>query len=90
MNRLKPELLHVRFAPGTGPEGPILPRCYTQTHSDRTGDMYLTIGCTHDLEQIAGWYTRFMRDETLAAWQVARPQRVAHRKPGQQHSTFSF
>ena len=68
MNRLQPEKLHVRFATGASMEGPILPRCYTMTHSDRTGDITLTIGSAHDLEQIAGWYTRLMRDEILAAW----------------------
>jgi hypothetical protein len=68
VNRLKPTKLHVRWAEGIGPAGPVVPRCYTLTHSDRTGDMYLTIGRTHDLNQISGWYTRLMRDEVLAAW----------------------
>jgi hypothetical protein len=39
------------------------------THSDRTGDLYLTIGAEYDEAQISGWYTRLMRDEVLAEWQ---------------------
>ena len=68
MKRLQQERLHVRLAEGLDPAGPVVPRCYTLTHSDRTGDLYLTIGRTHDREQISGWYTRLMRDEVLAAW----------------------
>jgi len=66
--RLRLEKLHVRFLPGTTPEGPVAPRCYTLTHSDATGDLFLTIGPQYDREQISGWYTRLMRDEVLAEW----------------------
>ena len=66
--RLRPEKLHVRFLPGTAPEGPVTPRCYTLTHSDATGDLFLTIGSQYDREQVSGWYTRLMRDEVLAEW----------------------
>ncbi len=69
MKRLKPDKLHVHFAGGTTPTGPLMPRRYTLTHSDTTGDLYLTIGAEHDRQQIAGWYTRLMRDEVLAEWQ---------------------
>jgi hypothetical protein len=72
LKRLRPQKLHVSFANDANAEGPIHPRCYTMTHSDRTGDLYLTIGPAHDLEQIAGWYTRFMRDETLAEWRTGQ------------------
>ena len=68
MKRLAPEKLHVQLAPGTEPEGPITPRRYTLTHSDATGDLYLTIGPDYDRKQISGWYTRLMRDEVLAEW----------------------
>jgi hypothetical protein len=68
MSRLKPEKLHVRFVPGAIPEGPATPRRYTLTHSDATGDLYLTIGPDYDRRQISGWYTRLMRDEVLAEW----------------------
>jgi hypothetical protein len=68
VKRLHPEKLHVRFVPGADCEGPLFPRCYTLTHSDRTGDLFLTIGPWYDRKQISRWYTRFMRDEVLAEW----------------------
>jgi len=69
MTRLKPDKLHVTFAEPTAPEGPLTPRRYTLTHSDRTGDLFLTIAADHDHRQISGWYTQLMRDEVLAGWQ---------------------
>ena len=66
MERLNPEKLHVTFLPGTITEEPVLPRRYTLTHSDRTGELFLTIGNEYDKKQIAGLYTRLMRDEVLA------------------------
>jgi len=68
MSRLNPGKLHVRFAGAAGPEGPLQPRRYTLTHSDGTGDLYLTIGTSYDMKQVSGWYTRLMRDEVLAEW----------------------
>lgn len=69
MTRLIPNKLHVTLTEATTPQGPITPRRYTLTHSDRTGDLFLTIGTDYDYEQISGWYTRLMRDEVLAEWQ---------------------
>lgn len=68
MSRLRPHKLHVTLASGTQARQPIMPRCYTLTHSDITGDLFLTIGAKHDQKQIAGLYTRLMRDEVLAEW----------------------
>jgi hypothetical protein len=68
VSRLQPGKLHVRLIGGTTPDGPVSPRCYTLTHSDWSGDLYLSIGPQHDWEQIGGWYTRLMRDEVLAGW----------------------
>jgi hypothetical protein len=68
VSRLRPEKLHVRLAEGMMPEGPVTPRRYTLTHSDMTGDLFLAIGPTFDEAQVAGWYTRLMRDEVLAEW----------------------
>jgi hypothetical protein len=68
MFRLSPEKLHVVFKGNVNAEGPIVPRCYTLTHSDFTGDMFLTIGASYDLKQISGIYTKLMRDEVLAEW----------------------
>jgi hypothetical protein len=70
MSRLNPNKLHVTFADGVLPQGPVVPRVYTLTHSDTTGDLFLTIGKVVNQEQISGWYTRFMRDEVIAEWQV--------------------
>jgi len=68
MGRLNPEKLRVTYSPGVKPETPITPRRYTLTHSDVTGNLYLTIGPDYSLDQISGWYTRLMRDEVLAEW----------------------
>jgi hypothetical protein len=69
MTTLYPEKLHVRFI-DTNPTEGTLPRRYTLTHSDRTGDLYLTIGRDFDRGQISGFYTRLMRDEVLAEWRM--------------------
>ena len=69
MSRLQPDKLHVQFARGTAPDGPVVPRRYTMTHSDTTGDLFLTVAAKYNRKQIAGWYTRLMRDEVLAEWQ---------------------
>jgi hypothetical protein len=68
MNRLNPGQLHVKFIQPTQEDGPIHPRAYTLTHSDSTGELFLTIGTDYDRKQISGLYTRFMRDEVLAEW----------------------
>lgn len=68
MKHLNPEKLHVKFIGGANVDGPITPRAYTLTHSDSTGDLFLTIGQGHNLPQVSGIYTRLMRDEVLAEW----------------------
>lgn len=68
MKRLNPKKLHTEFLSGTTPEGPLAPRCYTLTHSDRTGELFLCVGLDYNHRQISGWYTRLMRDEVLAEW----------------------
>ena len=69
MSRLNPAKLHVQFAAGSMPGGTLTPRRYTLTHSDSTGDLFLTIGTEVDQEKVSGWYTRLMRDEVVAEWQ---------------------
>ncbi len=69
MSRLRPEKLHVRFTDGATGDGPTVPRRYTLTHSDATGDLFLTVGREYDREQLSGLQTRLMRDEVLAEWQ---------------------
>lgn len=68
MTRLNPEKLHVNYLPGIKAEVLVIPRRYTLTHSDTTGDLFLTIGSDYDSKQISRLYTRLMRDEVLAEW----------------------
>ena len=66
MNRLDPGKLHVKILTGSAVNFMNLLRRYTVTHSDTTGDLFLTIGETYDKKQVSGLYTRLMRDEVLA------------------------
>lgn len=66
MKRLDTNKLHVTNLTGAASGMSNLPRRYTLTHSDVTGDLFLTIGYDHDKKQISKLYTRFMRDEVLA------------------------
>ena len=66
MQRLNPDKLHVSYLPGVTPEQLIVPRRYTLTHSDITGEPFLSIGSDYDTKQISRLYTRLMRDEVLA------------------------
>jgi hypothetical protein len=66
MNRLNPEKLHVTYLNGISREKLILPRRYTLTHSDSTGELFLSIGYDFDRNKISSLYTRLMRDEILA------------------------
>lgn len=66
MERLNPEKLYVTYLTGTTADNLVLPRRYTLTHSDRTGELFLAIGTEYNRKQISGLYTRFMRDEVLA------------------------
>jgi hypothetical protein len=68
VSRLRPAKLHVRFLPGVDGRGPLLPRRYTLTHSDTTGDLFLAIGQEYDRDALSGWYHSFMRDEVLGQW----------------------
>jgi hypothetical protein len=66
MTSFQPEKLHVKFIGQSDPEGPSFPRRYTLTHSDTTGDLFLSVGTDYDHKAISGFYTRIMRDEVLA------------------------
>lgn len=68
VKRLNPAKLHTVIKVPCSATGPISPRRYTLTHSDITGDLFLTIGAEYDRRQISGLYTRLMRDEVLAEW----------------------
>ena len=69
MPNFNPEKLHVVYKGLEDDFKGLIPRKYTLTHSDSTGDLFLTIGADYDYDQISSLYTRFMRDEVLAEWQ---------------------
>ncbi len=73
-----PEKLHVTYMAGTGPTNPISPRRYTLTHSDTTGELFLTVGPEYNESQTCGWYTRLMRDEVLAEWKDTTEEPALH------------
>ena len=66
MQRLDPNKLHVTYLAGTSPERLTLPRCYTLTHSDITGELFLSVGAEYDTKKTSKLYTKLMRDEVLA------------------------
>ncbi|MEN3185862.1 MAG: staygreen family protein [Atribacterota bacterium] len=67
MGRLRTEKLHVRFI-GVTEREPVLPRRYTLTHSDATGDLFLTIGKEYNHKALSSLKSKFMRDEVLGEW----------------------
>jgi hypothetical protein len=66
MPRVKPEKLFVKYMSGVTECAPKTLRFYTLTHSDSTGDLFLSIGRCYDAEKTSKLYTRFMRDEILS------------------------
>lgn len=66
MTRLIPEKLHVKYLPTASSDAQVAPRLYTLTHSDSTGELFLSIGPCYDTKQISGLYKRLKRDEVLA------------------------
>ena len=78
MRDLVPGKLHVTLQAGASAQNLRRPRRYTLTHSDATGDLFLTIGAEYDRRQIGGLYTRLMRDEVLAEWTYDGPEPTLH------------
>ena len=68
MSRLDINKLHVNNTMDNN-MGLHLLRRYTLTHSDITGDLFLSIDRDYDNRALSNWYTRLMRDEVLAEWQ---------------------
>lgn len=62
------EKLHVKYISDFNSKEPISQRRYTLTHSDFTGELFLSIGVKFDEKATSGFYTRIMRDEILAEW----------------------
>lgn len=58
----------VRFIDGAEPDGPMTSRRYTLTHSDITGEMFLSIGSGYDTGALRSLQVRLERDEVLGEW----------------------
>ena len=69
MKKLNPEKLQVNFDIGVEKTEPIIPRKYTLTHSDDTGELFLTIAEKYDYGKITD-----MRDEVLAKWAIVNSE----------------
>ena len=65
MSKFRPERLSVEYRDGITATAPIMPRCYTLTHSDETGQLFLTIGTQYAWDKIGP-----MRDEVVGTWTV--------------------
>ena len=63
--RLDPEKLSVEFLEDTTPIEPIIGRKYTLTHSDDTGELFLSVGIQFDYDKV-----NEMRDEVLGEWRI--------------------
>ena len=63
MSKFIPEKVFVEYKDGIGLYGAKEKRKYTLTHSDKTGDLFLTIGSRYDYEK-----TNKTRDEVFAKW----------------------
>lgn len=61
--KLKPEKLFVEYRQGITKKEPIFNRYYTLTHSDETGELFLTIGSMYAFDKVNS-----MRDEVLGQW----------------------
>ncbi|WP_456271223.1 staygreen family protein [Bacillus sp. AK031] len=70
MSEFKPEKLSVTYLPPASIFYPLEGRKYTLTHSDTTGDLFLSIGCHYDSAKL----NPLMRDEVLAEWVCAMGQ----------------
>lgn len=68
-----PEKLHVELDDILEQTGHSFPRKYTLTHSDRTGDLFLTIAPKYDRSVLNHLYARLMRDEVLGEWKEGDP-----------------
>ena len=70
MSEFNPDKLSVTYLPPASIFNPIDHRKYTLTHSDSTGELFLSIGCQYELENI----NLNMRDEVLGEWRREKGQ----------------
>ncbi|TSI11070.1 staygreen family protein [Lysinibacillus sp. BW-2-10] len=66
MSKFNPEKLSVQYRNGMTAMQPVIPRRYTLTHSDDTGDLFLTIGNEYAWDKV----NPKMRDEVLGEWRI--------------------
>lgn len=64
MSKFNAEKLSVEYRDGVTARNPILQRKYTLTHSDSTGELFLTIGTQYAWDKV----NQTMRDEVLGNW----------------------
>lgn len=70
MDRLNPDKISVEFR-SVSPTEPVLGRKYTQTHSDITAELFVTIGLQFAYDKI-----NTTRDEVLAEWRQSNDNRI--------------
>lgn len=63
MSKFDPNKLFVEYIDGVTPTKPVMPRRYTLTHSDLTGELFLTIGVRYAWQKLNP-----TRDEVLGEW----------------------
>ncbi|GAA0783436.1 staygreen family protein [Hathewaya limosa] len=64
MYKFNKDKVNIFYEKGTKDICPIIPRRYTLTHSDKTGDLFITIGSNFATQNI----DLKQRDEVLAKW----------------------
>jgi hypothetical protein len=68
LSKFNPERLSIKYRNGVTATGPIIPRNYTLTHSDYTGELFLIIGTQFAWDKV----NPDMRDEVIGEWKTNR------------------
>ncbi|MGA4516847.1 staygreen family protein [Solibacillus silvestris] len=66
MNKFNPERLSVEYRDGVTSTDPVISRHHTLTHSDDTGELFLTIGTQFAWDKV----NNDMRDEVIGEWKT--------------------
>lgn len=66
MNKFNPERLSVEYRDGVTATDPVISRHHTLTHSDDTGELFLTIGTQFAWDKV----NIDMRDEVIGEWKT--------------------
>jgi len=64
LSEFRPEKLFIEYRDGVTATGPIIPRKYTLTHTDGTGELFLTMGTEIAWDKV----NLKMRDEVIGEW----------------------